>query len=69
MVKFFNDFMGLAIQKGYTDRTHRVGRRKQDGDGRAMIVKFYCYKTKREVMRAKKQKLTGTDFKVFEDLT
>ena len=62
------DKMGEEIQDIDLDRTHRIGKPKEDGKSRPIIIKFARYNTRSKVFSNKK-KLKGSGVSITESLT
>lgn len=67
LLSFFSNEMGLSFQVDNIDRSHCMGKKRQDG-GWAIIVKFKSYSSKKKCDE-RKAKQTGKDYFVYEDLT
>ena len=66
---FINERLELDIQPSDIDRTHRIGNKnKARKKGRAVIIKFTRYNT-RKTVSMNKRKFKGTNISVTESLT
>ena len=61
-------FLGFELNPSDIDRSHRIGKKGDQGKPRAIIVKFQNYKA-RELYIKNRRKLKGTKFVIQEDLT
>ena len=66
--KTISEHLKLDIDHSVLDRSHRLGKPKQDGKPRPIIAKFARYNTRAAVFAAKKQ-LKGTKLLITESLT
>ena len=68
-INIINEHLGLDIQPSDIDRTHRIGNKnKTRKKGRAIIIKFTRYNTRKKVFM-NKRKFKGTNISVTESLT
>ena len=68
-INIVNEHLGLDIQPSDIDRTHRIGNKnKVRKKGRAIIIKFTRYNTRKKVFM-NKRKFKGTNISVTESLT
>lgn len=63
-----SEHLGVVLQPTDLDRSHRLGKPKEDGKARPIIAKFARHNTKSAVFREKK-KLKGKNLLVTESLT
>ena len=67
-INIINEHLGLDIQPSDIDRTHRIGNKhKARKKGRAIIIKFTWYKTRKKVFM-NKRKFKETNISVTESL-
>ena len=70
--EFCRERLGVQLLERDIDRTHRLGPKRTDQEGkvihRPIIVKFSTYNVRQQVFTNKK-KLKGTGFAIFENLT
>ena len=65
-INIINEHLGLDIQPSDIDRTHRIGNKhKARKKGRAIIIKFTWYKTRKKVFM-NKRKFKETNISVTE---
>ena len=68
-INIVNEHLGLDIQPSDIDQTHRIGNKnKARKKGRAIIIKFTRYNTRKKVFM-NKRKFKGTNTSVTESLT
>ena len=70
-INIINDHLGLDIQPSDIDRTHRIGNKnKTRTKGRAIIIKFTRYNTRKKVFMNKiKSKETNICYRKFDFIT
>jgi len=62
------EHLGVEVKVRDIDRSHRLGAKRSDGSGRAIIVKFARYNVRARVFR-EKRKLKSTGLMLTESLT
>ena len=68
-INIINEHLGLDVQPSDIDRTHRIGNKHQARKkGRAIIIKFTWYKTRKKVFM-NKRKFKEANISVTESLT
>ena len=68
VLKTINEKQGVNITESETDRSHRIGREKDEQRLRPIIVKLTRHNTRKKVF-ASKRKLKGTGDSMTESLT
>ena len=68
VVNFCRNCLKCDVAVSEIDRTHRVGKQRNDSTPRAMIVKFLSYQSKLEVLKHRRN-LKGSKKFINEDLT
>lgn len=68
LIETFKNKMNLVIKPEFIDRCHRLGKIRNDGKHRAVIVKFCSYKH-RSIVIQNRRFLANTGLSVAEDLT
>lgn len=74
VVSFAKDVLDIDLEHVEIDRSHRVGKASQKKPVRDIIVRFVSYKSRRKVLKAKRNMFTynqqnNTRYQINEDLT